>query len=162
MSEQLESVASIVERHGFHEHELMSILQEIQRTRNWLPPEDLKTVARLLGVTRSRVYSIATFYKAFSLKPRGKHIVHVCLGTACHVRGAERIVGAVERELGIQGGETDKDLLWTLETVGCLGACALGPIVVVDGEYHGQMTSVKASRLLKRIKKADGNGAGEQ
>ncbi len=96
--------------------------------------------------------SLATFYKAFSLKPRGKHIVSVCLGTACHVRGAERIVGAVERELGIKGGETDEYLQWTLETVGCLGACALGPIIVVDGEYHGQMTSAKATRLSEKNK----------
>jgi NADH-quinone oxidoreductase subunit E len=84
----------------------------------------------------------------------------VCLGTACHVRGGERIAGAVERELGIASGETDPDLQWTLETVGCLGACALGPIVVVDGEYHGQMTSLKTSRLLKKIKSGE-NGAGE-
>jgi NADH-quinone oxidoreductase subunit E len=101
----------------------------------------------------------ATFYKAFSLKPRGKHIVHVCLGTACHVRGAVRILEAVERELGIKGGETDPELQWTLETVGCLGACALGPIVVIDGEYHGQMTSAKATRLLKKVKAAEGNGS---
>jgi NADH-quinone oxidoreductase subunit E len=105
--------------------------------------------------------ALATFYKAFSLQPRGKHVVQVCQGTACHVRGAVRILGAIERELGIEGGQTDEDLQWTLETVGCLGACALGPIVVVDGEYHGQMTSVKATRLLQRIKKADDNGAGE-
>ena len=85
-------------------------------------------------------------------------MVSVCLGTACHVRGGERILGAVERELGIEGGETDEELQWTLETVGCLGACALGPIIVVDGAYHGQMTSIKATRLLQRIKKADGNG----
>ena len=104
--------------------------------------------------------ALATFYKAFSLEPRGKHIVSACLGTACHVRGAERIVGAIERELDIKGGQTDESLQWTLETVGCVGACALGPIVVVDGDYHGQMTSVKASRLLKKIKKADGNTAG--
>jgi NADH-quinone oxidoreductase subunit E len=104
--------------------------------------------------------ALATFYKAFSLSPRGRHIVSVCLGTACHVRGGERILGAVERELGILGGETDAELQWTLETVGCLGACALGPIVVVDGEYHGQMTSAKATRLLQRVKKTEDNGSG--
>jgi NADH-quinone oxidoreductase subunit E len=103
--------------------------------------------------------ALATFYKAFSLKPRGRHIVQVCLGTACHVRGGERIVGAAERELGVRSGGTDEALRWTLETVGCLGACALGPIVVVDGEYHGQMTSIKTTRLLQRVKKADGNGS---
>lgn len=148
MSEQLESVASIVERHGFHEHELISILQEVQRTRNWLPPEDLKAVIRLLGVPASRVYAIATFYKAFSLKPRGKYICQVCLGTACHVRGGLRVKEAAERDLKIAAGETTGDKKFTLEAVNCLGACALGPVVVVNGDYHGQMNSRKVTTML--------------
>ena len=151
---------SILERYGRDPANVISILQDIQAEANWLPEEDLRYVCTELDIPLSKMMALATFYRAFSLEPRGKHIVSVCLGTACHVRGAERIAGAVERELGIKGGETDADLQWTLETVGCLGACALGPIVVVDGEYHGQMTSVKATRLLQRIKKADGNGAG--
>jgi NADH-quinone oxidoreductase subunit E len=150
----------ILDRYGRDPANVISILQDIQAEANWLPEEDLRFVCTELEIPLSKMMALATFYKAFSLNPRGKHIVSVCLGTACHVRGAERIAGAVERELGIKGGETDADLQWTLETVGCLGACALGPIVVVDGEYHGQMTSAKATRLLKRIKKADGNGAG--
>jgi NADH-quinone oxidoreductase subunit E len=151
---------SILERYGRDPANVISILQDIQAEANWLPEEDLRYVCTALDIPLSKMMALATFYKAFSLEPRGKHIVSVCLGTACHVRGAERIAGAVERELGIKGGETDADLQWTLETVGCLGACALGPIVVVDGEYHGQMTSVKATRLLEKIKKAEGNGAG--
>ena len=151
---------SILDRYGRDPANVISILQDIQAEANWLPEEDLRYVAAQLEIPLSKIMALVTFYKAFSLKPRGKHIVQVCLGTACHVRGGERIAGAVERELGIQGGETDESLAWTLETVGCLGACALGPIVVVDGEYHGQMTSAKATRLLQRIKKADGNGAG--
>ncbi len=151
---------SILKRHGCDPANVIAILQDIQAEANWLPEEDLRYVCTQLDIPLSKMMALATFYKAFSLEPRGKHIVSVCLGTACHVRGAERIVGAVERELGIQGGETDADLQWTLETVNCLGACALGPIIVVDGEYHGQMTSAKATRLLKRIEKADGNGAG--
>jgi NADH-quinone oxidoreductase subunit E len=154
-------LASILDRHERDPANVIAILQDIQAEANWLPEEDLRYVCTELGIPLSKMMALATFYKAFSLQPRGKHIVSVCLGTACHVRGGERILGAVERELGIQGGETDESLQWTLETVGCLGACALGPIVVVDGEYHGQMTSVKASRLLQRIKKADGNGASE-
>ncbi len=152
---------SILDRHGRDPANVIAILQDIQATANWLPEESLRYVCTELEIPLSQMMALATFYKAFSLRPRGRHIVSVCLGTACHVRGGERILGAVERELGILGGETDDDLQWTLETVGCLGACALGPIVVVDGEYHGQMTSVKASRLLQRIKKADGNGAGD-
>ncbi len=150
----------ILENHGRDPANVIAILQDIQAEANWLPEEDLRYVCQALDIPFSKMMALATFYRAFSLSPRGRHIVSVCLGTACHVRGGERILGTVERELGIHGGETDADLQWTLETVGCLGACALGPIVVVDGEYHGQMTSVKATRLLQKIKKADGNGAG--
>ena len=145
---------TILDRYDRDPANIISILQDIQSETNWLPEEDLRYVAAKLEIPLSKMMSLATFYKAFSLKPRGKHIVSVCLGTACHVRGAERIVGAVERDLGIKGGETDKDLQWTLETVSCLGACALGPIVVIDGEYHGQMTSAKTTRLLEKIRKA--------
>jgi NADH-quinone oxidoreductase subunit E len=152
---------AILERHGRNPANIIAILQDIQSAVNWLPEEDLRLVCQELDIPLSKMMALATFYKAFSLQPRGKHIVQVCLGTACHVRGGERILGAVERELGIVGGETDTDLQWTLETVGCLGACALGPIVVVDGEYHGQMTSAKATRLLSRVKKAGGNGSEE-
>ena len=156
-----DTLDSILERHGRDPANVIAILQDIQAEANWLPEETLRTVCTELDIPPSKMMALATFYKAFSLQPRGKHIVQVCLGTACHVRGAVRILETVERELDLEGGQTDEDLQWTLETVGCLGACALGPIVVVDGEYHGQMTSAKASRLLQRIKKADGNGAGE-
>jgi NADH-quinone oxidoreductase subunit E len=154
------ALSEILDRHDRDPANIIAILQDIQAQVNWLPEDDLRSVAHELEIPLSKMMGLATFYKAFSLEPRGKHIVSVCLGTACHVRGGERIAEAIERELGIKGGETDEALLWTLETVGCLGACALGPIVVVDGEYHGQMTSTKATRLLNRIKKADGNGAG--
>ena len=150
----------ILEQHHRDPANIIAVLQDIQAEANWLPVEELRYVCAELAIPLSKMMALATFYKAFSLEPRGKHIVSACLGTACHVRGAERIVGAIERELDIKGGQTDESLQWTLETVGCVGACALGPIVVVDGDYHGQMTSVKASRLLKKIKKADGNRAG--
>jgi NADH-quinone oxidoreductase subunit E len=152
---------AILDQHRRNPANIIAILQDIQAQANWLPEEDLRYVCAELSIPLSKLMGLATFYRAFSLDPRGKHIVSVCLGTACHVRGAERIVGAVERALGIKSGETDQDLQWTLETVNCLGACALGPIVVVDGEYHGQMTSAKATRLLQKVKKAGGNGAGQ-
>ena len=155
-----ETLDAILAQHDRDPANIVAVLQDIQSRANWLPEEDLRYVCAELSIPLSKLMSLATFYRAFSLEPRGKHIVSVCLGTACHVRGAERILGALERDLGINGGETDKDLNWTLETVNCLGACALGPIVVVDGEYHGQMTSAKATRLLKKVRKADGNGAG--
>ena len=97
-----------------------------------------------------QVYGVATFFKAFSLKPRGKHTVSVCLGTACHVRGAPAVLDEVKRRLGTEPGETTEDMQFTLETVNCLGACALGPIVVVDGEYHGQMVPGKVKKVIKR------------
>ncbi|MCL7453266.1 MAG: NAD(P)H-dependent oxidoreductase subunit E [Anaerolineae bacterium] len=154
------TLEQILERHERDPANIIAILQDIQTEVNWLPEEDLRYVCAELEIPPSKMMALATFYRAFSLKPRGKHIVQACLGTACHVRGAVRILGAIERDLGIEGGQTDEDLQWTLETVGCLGACALGPIVVVDGEYHGQMTSAKATRVLQRIKKAEGNGSG--
>jgi len=155
------TLETILERHGRNPANIIAILQDIQSAANWLPEEDLRRVCQELEIPLSKMMALATFYKAFSLKPRGKHIVQVCLGTACHVRGGERIEGAVERELGVAAGETDADLQWTLETVGCLGACALGPILVVDGEYHGQMTSARATRLLQKVKKPGDNGSEE-
>jgi len=153
------ALQSILDRYGRDPANVVSIMQDIQSQVNWLPEEDLRTIASELSIPLSKMMALATFYRAFSLKPRGKHVVQVCLGTACHVRNAVRILGTVERELGVAAGETDKDLQFTLETVNCLGACALGPIVVVDGEYHGMMTSAKASRLLQKVKKAGDNGS---
>jgi NADH-quinone oxidoreductase subunit E len=137
---------------GNYQHDktlLVSILQEVQAAYNYLPKEGLTRVSEGLGVPLSQVYSVATFFKAFSLKPRGRHSIAVCLGTACHVRGAVRILENIERELGINRGETTEDLKYTLETVNCVGACALGPMVIIDGEYHGQMKTDKVKSLLE-------------
>ena len=128
---------------------LVSILQDIQAEYNYLPKKALIEVSQRLDVPLSQVYSIATFFRSFSLTPRGRHLINVCLGTACHVRGALKILEKIERELGIKSGETTEDLKFTLETVNCVGACALGPIVIVDGEYEGQMTSDKVNPILK-------------
>ena len=129
---------------------LVSILQDIQAEYNYLPKKALIEVSQRLDVPLSQVYSIATFFRSFSLTPRGRHLINVCLGTACHVRGALKILEKIERELGIKSGETTEDLKFTLETVNCVGACALGPIVIVDGEYEGQMTSDKVNPILKK------------
>ncbi len=145
----LEKIGQILKKHNRDESALIAILQDIQAEENYLPQDVLKHVAKSMDVPLTRVYSLATFYKAFSLKPRGKHLINVCLGTACHVRGAPRILEKLERDLRVKAGETTEDKKFTLETVNCLGACALGPIVVVDGTYHGQMTSSKVSSLLK-------------
>lgn len=133
---------------------LIPLLQEIQELNNWLPEESLRAVSRELEIPLIDIYGVATFYKAFSLKPRGRHVITACLGTACHVRGAPRLVDELKNQLGINPGETTADMQFTLETVNCLGACALGPVVVIDGEYHGQMTASKLAKTLDQIRAA--------
>jgi NADH-quinone oxidoreductase subunit E len=131
---------------------LASILQDVQAEYNYLPEEALQQVGDGLSIPLSQVYSVATFFKASSLKPMGHHLINVCLGTACHVRGAVRVLEKIERELGITPGETTEDGNFTLETVNCVGACALGPMVVIDGQYHGEMKADKVDPLLKKYK----------
>ncbi len=136
---------------GGYQHDsswLVSILQDIQAEYHYLPQEALAEVSRLLAVPLTRVYSVATFFKAFSLTPRGRHLINVCLGSAGHVRGAVRILEAIERELGIKTGETTKDRKYTVERVNCVGACALGPMVIVDEEQIGEMKTEKVKPLL--------------
>jgi len=145
------TLRGIVARHGYDPCRLVAILQDIQKEYSYLPPEMLKQTAALLGVPVARVYSVATFYRAFSLKPRGKHIVTVCLGTACHVRKGGRLLDTLNSLLGVSAGETTADGLFTVETVNCLGACAVGPVVVVDGMFHGNMTPVKLSSLIRQL-----------
>ena len=135
---------------------LIRVLQNIQDRFHWLPPEALEQVAEALGIPLVQVYGVATFYKSFSLKPRGRHICTVCLGTACHVRGAEAVLEQFERKLGIAAGETTADRAYTLERVDCLGACALAPLAVVDGRYHGQMSETKVEAVLAEAEKDDG------
>lgn len=146
-------VKEIIQRYGQDKSFLVPILQDVQKRFNYLPREALNNVSTLLGVPISQIYHVTTFYRAFSLVPRGKHQFQLCLGTACHVRNAPLIGEHLERTLGIKPGETTPDLEFTFETVNCLGACALGPILVVDGEYHGQMTIVKANKILTKLGK---------
>ncbi|MGD2248979.1 MAG: NAD(P)H-dependent oxidoreductase subunit E [Candidatus Methanofastidiosia archaeon] len=143
-------VKPLLEKWNYDSSCLISILLDIQDELHYLPKEALIMVAETLGVPLINVYSVATFYKVFSLEPRGKHLVNVCVGTACHVRGGQRIVEAIKTKLNIGVGETTSDMLFTLETVRCLGACALGPVVVVNGEYHGHMNTKKMGALLKQ------------
>jgi len=142
-------VDSILDNYQRDEAMLVAVLQDIQAEYRYLPKEGLLAVSKELDIPLSRVYSVATFFKAFSLVPRGRHLINACLGTACHVRGAVRILETIERELGINRGETTKDLKYTLETVNCVGACALGPIVIVDDEYSGEMNIEKVKPMLK-------------
>jgi len=142
-------VESILDNYQRDKGMLVSILQDIQAEYNYLPKEALVELSQALGAPLSQVYSVATFFKAFSLEPRGRHLINVCLGTACHVRRAVRVLEAIERELDIKASKTTKDLKFTLETVNCVGCCALGPVVIIDGEYYGQMKTDKVKALLE-------------
>ena len=130
---------------------LLSILHNIQREWGYLPEEKLREIAVMLGMSLIDVCGVATFYKSFSLTPKGRHQIKVCLGTACHVRGANRILKEVERKLGIKSGETSEDGEFSLETVMCLGCCAIGPVVVVDDRYYGRMTTTKLESMLMQL-----------
>ena len=153
MKNDYKKIEAIVSKYGGDRDSLVSILQDVQSEYRYLPEDALRVVAGQLGLQVIQVYGVATFFKAFSLKPRGEHIVSVCLGTACHVRGAPAVLDEVKRQLGIEPGETTKDMRFTLETVNCLGACALGPIMVIDGEYRGQMSPSKVKKVLKQPKR---------
>ena len=129
---------------------LIQVLLEIQRENRWLPREALERVGEKLQVPLNRIQNIVTFYKAFSLVPKGRHEIHICTGTACHVRGAPRLLDSIQDVIGIGPGETDMDLRFSLETVNCVGCCALGPVIVIDGEYHGKMAPAQSEEVLKR------------
>ena len=143
-------VTSTIEKWNNDSSCLISMLLDIQDEYNYLPKEALTMVAETLDIPLINIYAVATFYKVFSLQPRGEYLINVCLGTACHVRGGKRIVEEIERILDINVGETTPDMQFTLETVRCLGACALGPVVVINDEYHGHMDVKKTGKLLKQ------------
>ncbi|MFA6318112.1 MAG: NAD(P)H-dependent oxidoreductase subunit E [Elusimicrobiota bacterium] len=134
---------------GPERRELIAALHEAQDREGYVSAGTVLRIARHLRVTETEVYSVLTFYKAFTLKPHGRHCVTACVGTACHVRGVSRVVDELSRTLGVAPGETTLDGEYTLETVNCLGCCAIGPVVVVDGEYHGQVTPQSAPGLVK-------------
>jgi NADH-quinone oxidoreductase subunit E len=150
-----EVIHDIVHRYKAKPTALIMVLQDIQKHFRYLPVEALEAVARKMKLPIGQIYGVATFYKAFSLKPKGHHHVCVCTGTACHVRQARVIVDKLERELHIHPGETTSDMEFSLETVNCLGACALGPLVTVDEAYFGNMTSSRVDQMLADVKRTD-------
>ncbi|HEX9116228.1 MAG TPA: NAD(P)H-dependent oxidoreductase subunit E [Anaerolineae bacterium] len=150
MGIELSKVDAIIAKHGSESRALIPLLLDVQREFFYLPEEALERVADKTGLPAIQVYQVARFYKAFSLKPRGKHMLTVCLGTACHVRGGDRLVDQVGRVLNIKPGQTSKDKQFTLETVMCLGCCALGPVMVVDGTYYGKMAANKVERIIRK------------
>ncbi|MBA7630626.1 NADP-reducing hydrogenase subunit HndA [subsurface metagenome] len=148
MVQELAEIDEIVGKYEGDESGLIQVLLEVQRENRWLPKDTLKQVSQKLGVSLTQIYHVATFYKAFSLMPRGRHSVSVCLGTACQVRGAPRLLDKVTETLKIKPGETSTDLQFSLDTVNCLGCCALGPVMVVDGEYYSKPTAKEIDQIF--------------
>jgi len=156
MSIDLTRVSEIVDSHDCQQANLIAILQDIQTEYNYLSESALTLVAEKLGVSTAKVYSVATFYENFSLEAKGKHIIKVCAGTACHVRKSGPIYDAIRDYLGLEGKKkTSADGMFTLETVACLGACGLAPVMTIDGEVHAKMTPESALALLEQIRKEE-------
>ena len=158
-STKFETVCAVLEKYERNPHRLITILQEIQSAYSYLPEDVMTYVATALGVTPGTVFGVATFYSHFTLEPKGKYVIKVCNGTACHVRKSTDIIKTLEQELGLsEKKKTSDDMLFTLETVACLGACGLAPVVVVNEDVHGGMTKEKTIELIKKIREEDAAG----
>lgn len=144
-----DKIDQIIDKYQREASSLIQVLLEIQSEHHWLPKEALERVSEKLRVPLTRILHIATFYKAFSLIPKGRHEIQICMGTACHVRGAPRVLDMVQELTGIKPGETSLDLKFSLKTVNCLGCCALGPVIAIDGKTHSKMSPAKIADMLK-------------
>jgi len=153
----LKKVEEIIDKYNAERSSLIGIFQDIQAEWRYLPREAIARVVERLGIPVTQAYMVATFYKSFSLVPRGEHEIHVCLGTACHLRGGQRLVENFERTLNVKAGETTADMKFTLETVNCLGACALAPLVRVDQKNYGKMSGDQIAKIIKEYR-PDGEG----
>lgn len=149
MNHDLSKIPDILAKHPANPESLIMCLQDIQKEYRYLPCEALVKTSETLGVPLSRVFSVATFYNAFSLNPKGENVVRICVGTACHIRGARLIQDQIENFIGIKAGHTTSDMKFTLEVVACVGACAMAPVVIVNEKYHGSVNPSQAKRLLK-------------
>ena len=146
----IDRIDKIINKYSDEQGVLIQLLLDVQRELNWIPKEAIMRINQRLKIPVSEIYRVASFYTALSLKPRGKHLVRVCAGTACYVRGGPRILDSVERSLSIKPGETTGDNKFSLETVNCLGCCALGPVVEIDGQYHGKLSPANIGQLLSK------------
>lgn len=156
-------VEKIIKNCGGKRTALISILHKIQEEYNYLPEDALKKVARSLEIELPELYGIATFYKSFSLVPRGRNSITLCLGTACHVRGGPKILNEMKRLLKIEPGETTPDRMFSLNVVNCLGVCAIGPVMMVNGKFYGEMNPLKSKRLIEKLSKdTKGKGLGHE
>ncbi len=155
----LDRIDQVIDDHQGEASSLIQIMLDIQAENHWLPREALDRVRERLDVPLSRIQHIATFYKAFSLVPKGRHQVHICMGTACHVRGAGRVLDKAKTVTGIGPGETDQELKFSLETVNCLGCCALGPVMEVNGKTHGKLSAAQTADVLSSYEQGAIDGA---
>ena len=155
MATVTETVESLVSSRQGVPSQLIEVLQDVQEVHGYISETAMNTVSAGLGVPLIEVYRVASFYKAFCLAPRGRHLITVCMGTACHVRGAPRMLDEVLGQLGMRAGDTTDDGAFTVERVNCLGACALGPVVVLDGVYHAHMTPGKLRKLIQSVREQD-------
>lgn len=151
-----EKVNNIVDKWNRSSSFLIEMLQDAQEEYKYLPKEVLTEISKTLEIPLSRVYTIATFYASFSLEPKGEHQINVCLGTACHVQGGERVLEAIERELNIKVGGTSKDMKFSLETVRCIGCCGLAPVITIDEDLYGKVSIAKVPKILEKYKTKGG------
>jgi len=151
----IEQIDKIIDKYVGGEGVLIQLLLDIQRELNWIPKEAIIRINKRLKIPVSEIYRVASFYTALSLKQRGRHLVRVCSGTACYVRGGPRILDSVERTLNIKPGETTSDKNFSLETVNCLGCCALGPVIEIDGQYHGKLTPSNVGKVISKYTKTE-------
>jgi len=146
-----QAVEAIIGKHQGKRTALIGILHDIQEKYNYLPDGALEKIAQRLQMDLPNIYGVATFYKSFSLTPKGKHSITLCLGTACHVRGGPKLLREVVKQLNIEPGQTTKDRMFSLQAVNCLGVCAIGPVMLVDGKYYGEMNPMKARKLIEKL-----------
>ena len=153
----MEDIQAILQAYPPEQRFSLAMLQDMQHKFNYIPREGMEALAAYLGCPLSSLYAMATFYKALSLKPKGRHIIKLCDGTACHIRGSTTLLDGVRRLLGINAGETSEDGLFSLELVNCLGSCALAPVMVVDGTYYGRVTLEKLPKILDQYREVEGH-----
>ncbi|UCD27249.1 MAG: NAD(P)H-dependent oxidoreductase subunit E [Candidatus Bathyarchaeota archaeon] len=144
----VDRIDEIISKYKNEEGVLIQLLLDIQREFSWIPKKAIKRISDTLKIPVSQIYRVASFYTALNLTKRGRHLIRVCVGTACYVRGGPRILDSIERILGVKDGETTSDEKFTLETVNCLGCCALGPVIEVDGQYHGKLSSANVEKII--------------
>lgn len=150
----IQNTKKILEKYPKDKRYTLAILQDIQRNYDYIPKEAISEVSNYIESPLSEVYTIATFYKALSLKPKGKYVIKVCNGTACHIRGSDKVLDAIKSSLNIQPGETSEDGLFSIEIVNCVGACALAPVMVINDKYYGNMTKDKVHQVLDEIRRS--------